>query len=97
MGKFYVQSGNLKRVINSQSAERAAMWVVHQAMQQIAPQFRDERDLAAGRTLRTDDPIVVLDDTIIVSEIGFSAGDSIEIETFTAFRKWYAMCETIGI
>ena len=37
MAKFYVQSGTLRAVVDSASADRAALWAVHQAMQQIAP------------------------------------------------------------
>ena len=94
MGKFYVQSGNLKRVVNSASADRAAIWAVHQAMQQIAPQFRsDEERVGMPEPLET----LVLDDTIQISEIGFAGQDTMEVQTFEAFRKWYALCETIGI
>jgi len=37
MAKFYVQSGTLRAVVDSASADRAALWAIHQAMQQIAP------------------------------------------------------------
>ena len=92
MAKYYVQSGNLRRVVSSGSAERAALWVVHQAMQQIAPQFR-EGEPAAAEVAET----VVLDDVIAVSEVGFDRSDALEVETFEAFRKWYSLCESLDL
>ena len=91
MAKYYVQSGNLRRVVTSGSAERAALWVVHQAMQQIAPQFREEGQAALAADT------VVLDDMIAVSEVGFDRSDAFEVETFEAFRKWYSLCESLDL
>jgi hypothetical protein len=92
MAKFYVQTGNLKRIIDSASAELAAVWAVHQAMQQIAPQFTE-----LPKKPITRDEVVVLGDNIQISEVGFDNGDSQSIETFTAFRKWYALCELVDL
>ena len=37
MAKFYVQSGTLRAIIDSEDAERAALWAVHTAMEQVMP------------------------------------------------------------
>jgi hypothetical protein len=46
MAKFYVQSGTVRAVIDAESQDRAALWVVHRAMQQIMPIY-DDNDLSA--------------------------------------------------
>lgn len=37
MSKYYVQSGTVKSIVEAESSRRAALWAVHQAMQQILP------------------------------------------------------------
>lgn len=37
MAKFYVQSGTVRSIIDSEDAERAALWVVHRAMDSTLP------------------------------------------------------------
>lgn len=93
MAKFYVQSGNLKKIIDSPSAERAAIWAVHQAMQQIAPQFGDE--LLTSKT--SPEEIVVLGEDIQISEVGFRSEPTLIFDTFGTFRKWYALCELVDL
>ncbi len=93
MAKFYVQSGNLQRVVDSHSVDRAAVWAVHQAMQQIAPQFGDDEKVSRF----SPENLVVLGDEISISEIGFDRSDCYRIDTFAAFRKWYALCEIVDM
>ena len=42
MAKYYVESGNVKTVIAADDAEKAALWVVHKAMQQVIPVYEDQ-------------------------------------------------------
>jgi len=54
MAKFYVQSGTLRAVVDSASADRAALWAVHQAMQQIAPvETTSDDNMASANNSRT--------------------------------------------
>ncbi len=93
MAKYYVQSGNLKRVVDSLSTERAAVWAVHQAMQQIAPQFAETEGIPPQQL----EDVICLSDTILISEVGFESEHQTEFDTFAAFRKWYALCELIDL
>jgi len=42
MSKYYVQSGTVKSIVEAESSRRAALWAVHQAMQQILPLEHEE-------------------------------------------------------
>jgi len=54
MAKFYVQSGTLRAVVDSASADRAALWAIHQAMQQIAPvETTSDDNMASANNSRT--------------------------------------------
>jgi hypothetical protein len=92
MAKFYVQSGNLQKIIDSPSAERAAIWAVHQAMQQIAPQFSEEPSINTA-----PESIIVLGEEICISEVGFRSEPTFSFDTFGTFRKWYALCELVDL
>ena len=92
MAKFYVQSGTLRSVIDTDEVQKAALWVVHRVMQQIAPIYDDS-------TLSPDqkedcamlEGLLVLDDAIRISEQGFDRADAIEIETFEAVMQWHQL------
>ena len=54
MAKFYVQSGTLRAVVDSASADRAALWAIHQAMQQIAPvETTSDDNMSSANNSRT--------------------------------------------
>jgi hypothetical protein len=96
MAKFYVQSGTLRTIIDSVDVDRAALWAVHQAMQQIAP-FEGETEAAPNeKSLHLiREGIIVLGDTIQISEIGFDRDDAVRIETFDAFHEWHCLAKAI--
>ena len=37
MSKYYVQSGTMRTVVQAETTRKAALWAVHQAMQQVLP------------------------------------------------------------
>ncbi len=92
MAKFYIQSGTLRNVIDSEDCEKAALWAVHRVMQQIAPVYDDE-------TLTPDqkedavklEGLLVLDSSIRVSEQGFDREDAMQIDTFEAVMHWHKL------
>ncbi len=92
MAKFYIQSGTLKVVIDSEDMERATLWAVHRVMQQIAPIYDDQ-------TLTPDqkedsamiEGLLVLDTTIRISEQGFDRDDAVRMETFEAVMQWHQL------
>jgi hypothetical protein len=50
MAKFYVQSGTFRSVVAADSARKAALWAVHQVMQQVLPTDEDDDSLSASAT-----------------------------------------------
>ncbi|MFG0266895.1 MAG: hypothetical protein ACF8AM_17355 [Rhodopirellula sp. JB055] len=53
MAKFYVQSGTFRSVVAADSARKAALWAVHQVMQQVLPTDEDTDSLPASATNQT--------------------------------------------
>jgi len=92
MAKYYVQSGTLKAVISAESEDRAALWVVHRAMQQIMPIYEDQ-DLTAQQKCDTVmvEGLIVLDPTIRMSEVGFDRDDAAVAETFEVVAEWHQL------
>jgi hypothetical protein len=92
MAKFYVQSGTLRSVIDTDEIQKAALWVVHRVMQQIAPIYDDctlTPDQKEDRAML--EGLLVLDDSIRISEQGFDRDDATEIETFEAVMHWHQL------
>ncbi len=96
MAKFYVQSGTLRTVIDSPDVDRAALWAVHQAMQQIVP-IDCETELGPDEKAQklTGTGMIVLGDRIEISEVGFDRDDAVKIETFDAFHEWYCLVKAL--
>lgn len=85
MAKFYVQSGTLRAIIDSADAERAALWAVHTAMEQVIPLDSADEVLVQGNGPNN---MIALAETIQLSEVGFDRDDCLQIDTFEAFQHW---------
>ena len=93
MAKFYVQSGTLRAIIDSEDAERAALWAIHTAMEQVMPLESEQESIemiASGPT-----NMVALAETIELSEIGFDRDDCLRIDTFEAFQHWNMLLKAV--
>jgi hypothetical protein len=92
MAKFYVQSGTLRAIVDSADAERAALWAVHTAMEQVIP-----LDSVEEVVLRGNGPtnMIALAETIQLSEIGFDRDDCLQIDTFEAFQHWNQLIQAV--
>ena len=93
MAKFYVQSGTLRAIIDSEDAERAALWAIHTAMEQVMPLESEQESIemiASGPT-----NMVALAETIELSEIGFDRDDCLRIDTFDAFQHWNMLLKAV--
>lgn len=71
MAKFLVQSGTLTTTVEAESSRKAALWAVHQAMQQVLP-IDDSNTMSA---LAKSDSISqarvnVMEQSLRVSELG---------------------------
>lgn len=93
MAKFYVQSGTLRAIIDSEDAERAALWAIHTAMEQVMPIESEQESIemiASGPT-----NMIALAETIELSEIGFDRDDCLRIDTFEAFQHWNMLLKAV--
>lgn len=93
MAKFYVQSGTLRAVVDSVDAERAALWAVHTAMEQVMPLDCVE-EVVVEKSLDPTD-MIALGETIQLSEIGFDRDDCLQIDTLEAFHHWNQLLQAI--
>ena len=93
MAKFYVQSGTLRAIVDSEDAERAALWAVHTAMEQVMPLECENQNVE----LFTVGPpnMIALAETIQLSEVGFDREDCLRIDTFYAFQHWNLLLKAV--
>lgn len=97
MAKYYVRSGTLSTIVESDSSRRAAMWAVHQAMQQVLPvEDGDTVSPSAKSEAATHNGIAVLSDSVSVSEHGFASEHVQVIPTMEIVSEWNEMCATLN-
>lgn len=96
MAKYYVQSGNLKMVMNSVDAQSAALWLVHKAMKDVLPAYDD--------LLLTDDErfeiaivhgLMQLDNTVAVDERGFDRQAQENLDVYQLIESWHALMSAL--
>lgn len=89
MAKFYIQSGTMRATLAAEDSRRAALWAVHQAMQQIVPVY-DDPDLTPEQ--KSDSAMIegmlVLGETIRLSEQGYDRDDAEVLQTFDVVTEW---------
>lgn len=104
MPKFYVQSGTFRRVVAADSGRKAALWAVHEVMQQIMPTDSENEphapdshrtasqsiDQAAG-----NESVMVLSGTVRVDDRGFDRLDASELSTMEVVAEWNQMVMTL--
>jgi hypothetical protein len=83
MPKFYVQSDNLKMVLQAKDARSAAIWAAHRTLGQTLPFLCED---AADYTELAD--LTRLGDTICVSQRGFGRLDADIFETLDIVGEW---------
>lgn len=88
MAKFYVQSGNFRRVVAAESCQKAALWAVHEVMQQILPSTGE------GTSQQTE-TMTVLSARVRVDERGFDRHDARELPTMEVMGQWTEMVMTL--
>ena len=92
MAKFYVQSGNVRMVISADDGEKAALWVVHKAMQQVVPVYEDHELTPEQKgEVALMQGVMVLGNTTRISEIGFDRADAESLDTFELLVHWHQL------
>lgn len=87
MPKYYIESGNVKTIISADDSEKAALWVVHRAMQQVLPVY-EEGDLDPKGENEVDSQFMVLGSSLSISETGFGSQDEEQFETLALVNHW---------
>lgn len=96
MAKFYVQSGTMRSVVQAESRRKAALWAVHQAMQQVLPMEDDATDSPESKSERVSSQgIAVLSAKVTVSERGFDRSDASTLPTLEVVTEWNQMVTTL--
>jgi hypothetical protein len=97
MAKFYVQSGTFRRVVAADSCRKAALWAVHEVMQQVLP-IEDSNVSRLGNTSNDAESvqkITVLSGKVRVDERGFDRIDAKELPTIEVVAEWNQMVMTL--
>ncbi len=97
MAKFYVESGTLQLVVIADDVQRAALWSVHRAMQQVLPLDDEE---GQSPELKSDGLSasggMVLGDTLRINERGFGRSDGAVLDTFEVVTEWNQLMVAIA-
>lgn len=92
MAKYYIQSGTLRSIVDSEDCDRAVLWAVHRVMQQIAPVYDDPTISPNCKEANARvEGLLVLDHSIRISEQGFDREDAMQVETFEAVMHWHQL------
>ena len=87
--KFYVQSGNCKAVTQSRDAEAAALWSVHQFLdQRVNLNDIDWFDEEEMDNIELFQALLELGEEVMVSEIGFSRCEAGWFDTADVMTQW---------
>lgn len=96
MAKYYVKSGDYRRVIQADSARDAALWAVHMAMESTVPlddlQWLSERT----ETLHAKDDATKLGKEVSLSEIGFERNDAGRFDTLDVMTEWNQLTAVVA-
>ncbi|QDT02308.1 hypothetical protein K227x_06840 [Rubripirellula lacrimiformis] len=96
MAKFYVQSGTLRTIVQAESSRKAALWAVHQAMQQVLPMEEDLDQTPANKSERAVvEGFAVLSRKVTVSERGYDRPDAVDMPTIEVVAEWNQMVTTL--
>lgn len=92
MAKYYVQSGTVRTVVSADDCEKAALWVVHRAMQQVMPVYEDT-DLTPQEKgdVAIVQGVMVLGNSVQLSEVGFDNQDAVVLDTFELVVQWHQL------
>lgn len=96
MAKYYVQSGTMRTIIQAQSGRKAAIWAVHQAMQQVLPMDDQVDDTPESKSEKAGEAgIAVLSARVVVSERGFDRTDGTDFATLEVVNEWNQVVTTL--
>ena len=96
MSKYYVQSGSMRSVVEAESSRKAALWAVHQAMQQVLPIEEETPPTSdADGHSRQEKTLAVLSAKLRISPSGFDRADATQLPTMEVVSEWNQMVTTL--
>lgn len=96
MTKYYVQSGTMRTVVEAESSRKAAIWAVHQALQQVLP-IDGQPPLPAATAADPDaDNLSVLSERVTVSQCGFNGEQRTTMPTLDVVNQWNDLVATLN-
>ena len=92
MAKFYVESGALRMMVQADDAEKAALWAVHKALQQVLPMEEesgeDRLSLSDKQRRVVAKGCMILGDSLRLSEVGYGRADATRFATYDLVNEW---------
>ena len=96
MATYYVQSGTMRKVVEAESTRRAAIWAVHNTMQQVLPIDDGADGSPQSKSQKsTQDGVAVLSGTVSVSPLGFDRVDASAYPTLEVVTEWNQLISTL--
>jgi len=93
MNRFEVQCGTLRTIVQAESSRQAALWAVHQAMQQVLP-TEDVGESAEAKSERLGrNGFAVLSGEVRVTPRG--GGEATTLPTLEVVNQWNEMVTTL--
>jgi hypothetical protein len=92
MAKFYVESGTLRMMVQADDAEKAALWAVHKALQQVLPMEEesgeDRLSLSDKQRRVVAKGCMILGDSLRLSQVGYGRTDATRFATYDLVNEW---------
>ena len=96
MAKYYVQSGTMRSVVQAESSRNAALWAVHQIMQQVLPIDKEMGESAEIKSQQSrSGGVAVMSGEVRVSQAGFDRDDAHQLPTLEMVADWNQMVTTL--
>jgi hypothetical protein len=96
MAKYYVQSGIYREVIQADDARKAALWAIHQVMQDVLPVYDDRSlDMQQKHQVAVLQACLVLDEEVRVNERGFDRFDGPRFRASRLVDEWHQLIVAI--
>ena len=96
MAKYYVQSGQVKMIMDAQDVQGAALWAVHSRLGSIASIYEGEEYTEAEQLDQVlMAALIELDTTVSVSELGFDRSDAVVMESFDLAVQWHQLARAL--
>lgn len=92
MAKYYLESGSAKLILDCEDADRAALWLIHRAMESIQSVYEDDT-VTEDRKLDSAivESLLDLGPSILISEQGFGHPDAQQKDTFDVVMYWHQL------